>query len=123
MQLYILVNYSITKIKHINIMKNHKDYWVLIKHHLHLPFPLKNHYYKWHRINIYKSIFCTSCNQFFDISKKHKHPILSEIKCSHCGSNKFYTSTSIFKAWIDKKSTYEIINHYLQIENIKNYTK
>jgi len=27
-----------------------EDTWMKIKIFLHLPFPLKNYYYKWHRI-------------------------------------------------------------------------
>lgn len=91
------------------------DYWVLIKYHLKLPFPLKNHFYKGKRIRALANWFCKDCHTIFFNDEwnniTNKNTTLSKLKniCPHCKSKRIVASTELSKAIIDKKSIEDII--------------
>lgn len=90
--------------------------WFNIKLLLNLPLPLKNHFYKWHRLDISIGWYCTDCNHFFRINEKSKK-LISEVNCSHCGSTNWRQSTKLAKAYIDKKDQKEIERIINEIDN------
>ena len=87
------------------------DVWIKIKVFFHLPFPLKNHYYKYRRITIKRNWFCKSCQEIFNLTpwKKYIELKLEQWMCPYCNSKSIYYSTDLFKAIVDKQSTSELI--------------
>jgi len=76
----------------------------------HIPFPLKNHFYKGRRISIKKHWFCCSCQNFFSLLPDQGNLKMSNIYCPHCNSSSYMWHTDIFKAKIDNKPTEEVLN-------------
>ena len=93
--------------------------WINIKIALKLPLPIKNHFYKWHRIKIFENAYCIDCRKYFDIKKSsNKDTLLSDIYCPHCKSKHFTFGNRIFKAKIDKKTHEEILEVEKELEQI-----
>ena len=95
----------------LNMPVSLHNIWIKIKVFFHLPFPLKNHYYKWQRISIKRNWFCESCKYIFNLSpwKKYKALRLDQWGCAYCNSKSIYYSTELFKAIVNKQVTSELM--------------
>lgn len=94
----------------------------LNRNYLGLPFPLKNHFYKWKAYSFYKGWYCKNCHNFFEIEHLPKTTTLSEISCTHCKSTQIYQSTELFRAWVDNYSKKDIEKLLSQIDNMAGNT-
>ena len=91
--------------------------WVLLKRKLHIPLPLKNHFYKGYRISMKRNWFCTRCNQVFHLLqwKEHKNELVPSFKCPICKSKSVVWTTFLFMAIVDKKPK-EYLHWLLQLK-------
>ena len=82
------------------------DVWIVLKIKLKIPLPIKNHFYRGHRISIKRNWFCTNCNSVFHLRpwKEHKDQPAKELSCPHCRNKSILWSHFIFKAIVDGKS-------------------
>ncbi len=60
-------------------------------------------YYKTTRTEFGKNMFCTNCNNFFDVPENSRNKKLSELKCTHCNSSHWHWNTLLCKCLHDFK--------------------
>lgn len=80
--------------------------WIQLKIFLRLPFPLRNHFYKWKRIGgLSRYWFCAGCGNIFHLLpwKDWKNTPIDELKCPVCESAEVYWGTGLTKAIIDRR--------------------
>lgn len=88
-----------------------EDIWLAIKYYLRIPLPIRNHYYKWHRISMKSNYFCKKCHSVFHLKpwKKFKKINPMDMKCPNCKSESIIWSTNVFEAIINKQSGNELM--------------
>lgn len=86
-----------------------QNLWILTKYRLGLPFPIRNHFYKGRRIDVFKALYCTCCNRFFAVDKEHRKVEMRELCCPRCRTQHYIGSVELFKAMVDRKPLSDVL--------------